>query len=253
MSAVAFFNAARAYKRELTGEPGVKLTQEDVDLLNAATEKRWKKRETLHLRTPTVMKNPSSFFQAVRESFGPLDQEQVDGTNFLLEAMGASGWPIAWVAYALATAWHETAHTMQPIKERGGHAYLDKYDTGRLAARLGNTPEDDDDGQKYAGRGYVQLTGRSNYVNAGIALGIDLPENPDLALQADIAAKILVWGMAGGKFTGKGLKDYLPDKGPANHRQFVLARYIINGQDKASTIADIALKFQTALALGEWA
>lgn len=40
MSAAAFFNAARAYKRELTGEPAIGLTQEDVDALNAVTA--WK-------------------------------------------------------------------------------------------------------------------------------------------------------------------------------------------------------------------
>lgn len=37
------------------------------------------------------------------------------------------------------------------------------YDTGRLAAKLGNTPQADGDGQKYKGRGYIQLTGKSNY------------------------------------------------------------------------------------------
>lgn len=42
MSAVAFFNAARAFKRELTRRPGATLTQEDVALLNAATVSRWK-------------------------------------------------------------------------------------------------------------------------------------------------------------------------------------------------------------------
>jgi lysozyme len=42
MSAVGFFAAARAYKREITGQPAVPLTQDDVNALNAATVGRWK-------------------------------------------------------------------------------------------------------------------------------------------------------------------------------------------------------------------
>lgn len=42
MNAVAFFNSARALKRELTGNPGATLSQEDVDLLNSATAARWR-------------------------------------------------------------------------------------------------------------------------------------------------------------------------------------------------------------------
>lgn len=42
MSALAFFNAARAYKRELMGKRAIGLTDEDVKALNAATVGRWK-------------------------------------------------------------------------------------------------------------------------------------------------------------------------------------------------------------------
>lgn len=53
---------------------------------------------------------------------------------------------------------------------------------------LGNTEEGD--GYRFRGRGYTQLTGRDNYQRTGDALGIDLVNNPDLAKDPEIAAKI---------------------------------------------------------------
>ena len=58
----------------------------------------------------------------MRKEFGSLSTAQVSGTEALITALG--DWPVSWIAYALATAYHETAHTMQPIKERGGEAYF---------------------------------------------------------------------------------------------------------------------------------
>ena len=55
---------------------------------------------------------------------------------------------------------------------------------------LGNTEVGD--GWKYHGRGYVQLTGRSNYEAAGKALGLDLVNHPELAADREIAAKIAI-------------------------------------------------------------
>jgi|TARA_R100000093_G_scaffold59944_2_gene31552 predicted chitinase len=188
-----------------------------------------------------------AFFSAVRKITGALNQRQVDSINLLLESAGS--WPTSWVAYALATAWHESR--LLPIRERGGWAYLAKYDTGRLARILGNTPAADGDGQRYAGRGFVQLTGQTNYESAGVALGIDLIADPDLALNPLHAARILIWGMEGGKFTGKKLSDYLPAIATRVH--FRDARRIINGTDRADKIAGYAMAFQDALREGEWA
>jgi putative chitinase len=57
--------------------------------------------------------------------------------------------------------------------------------------RLGNNT--DMDGYNYRGRGFIQLTGKSNYALAGKALGIDLLNNPDLAATPLIAARIAGW------------------------------------------------------------
>ena len=179
------------------------------------------------------------FYQIVRARLDrTLTQAQVDGFEALLAA--SAGLDVTWRAYLLGTAWHETAGTMQPVHEYGSKAYLAKYDTGKLAAALGNTPEADGDGILYAGRGYVQLTGRANYAKAGAALGIDLLGNPDMAMQADVAAKIALRGMTEGWFTGKAFRHYLP----GDYRG---ARRIINGLDKADTIAGYARAFETAL------
>jgi len=199
--------------------------------------------------------NLRKFFDATRAGvMGPtLDDKEVSGANAILEAM--QGLPIAWCAYALATAWHETAHTLQPIKEFGGPNYFfRRYDihgqNPRLARQLGNTVPGD--GVQFAGRGYVQLTGRANYAKAAAKLNVQLIGNPDLAMDRNVAADILRHGMREGWFTGKSFQSYLPASGLATAAQFQAARRIINGTDKAALIAGYAVKFQDALKAGEW-
>lgn len=178
------------------------------------------------------------FFEAVRVVFGKLSQSQIDGIETLLAA--TEDLPLEFRAYLLATSWHETAKTMQPITEFGGVKYFRKYDTGKLAKSLGNTPEADGDGWLYRGRGYVQITGRANYAKAGKKIGADLISNPELALDPVFAASILVRGCVEGWFTGKKLADYLPG-------DYVNARRVVNGTDKANDIAGVAVKFAAAL------
>jgi hypothetical protein len=74
-----------------------------------------------------------------------------------------------------------------PINEYGGDAYFRKNYEGR--ADLGNTHPGD--GARYHGRGFIQLTGRSNYRGYGQKLGVPLEQNPNLALDASIAARVL--------------------------------------------------------------
>ncbi|MBR9765400.1 MAG: hypothetical protein GYB53_18230 [Rhodobacteraceae bacterium] len=177
------------------------------------------------------------FFDTIRPLFRRMSQDQVDGCNTLLAA--TDGLHITFRAYLLATTFHETAQTMQPITERGGRRYFDKYEPwGRIGPRLGNT--DPGDGWRYRGRGFVQITGRRNYALASRVLGIDLIGNPDLALEPSIAAKILVRGCCDGWFTGKALNDYLPG-------DYVNARRVVNGTDRARKIAGYAEAFEAAI------
>lgn len=178
-------------------------------------------------------------FDVIRPMFGgSLTQSQVDGINTILTAFKAHGNNSTMsLAYLLATAKHETADTMQPIYERGAKAYFNKYEPGtKIGANLGNTLKGD--GYRFRGRGYVQLTGRANYAKAGKKLGIDLVGNPDLALQPDIAARILIRGCIEGWFTGKKLGDYAT---------FLNMRRVVNGTDRATLIAGYADRFFAAL------
>lgn len=200
-------------------------------------------RESVTLRE---MRDLPRFYAGVRRVTGPLSQEKVDTIEALLKS--AAHWSAGWLAYALATAWHECR--LIPCMEKGTRAYLDKYDTGKLAAALGNTPEDDDDGILYCGRGLVQLTGRRNYQAAGEFLGLDLIANPDLALVPENAVRILIWGMQTGAFTGKKLGTYIGELGTP--QSFIDARRIINGTDKAKLIASNAVIFQDAILEGGW-
>lgn len=191
--------------------------------------------------SPHALADPSQFYAVLRQTFGPADQSQVDGFNVLLTAMGAARWPISWVAYGLETAWHETAKTMQPVREAFWLSEAWRKEHLRYFP--------------WYGRGYVQVTWEGNYRRADeeLALGGALLANPDKALEPDIAAKILVHGMEAGWFSGKGLRDYLPLAGEAGYDAFVHARRIINGTDRAEKIAKEAQTFQNALREGGWA
>ena len=90
----------------------------------------------------------------------------------------------------------------------------------------------------------VQLiTGATNYKRIGSKIGVDLFNNPDLALVSDNSVKILVMGMKEGWFTGKKLSDYIT----RTTKDYKNARRIINGVDKAQKIADEATIFEKAL------
>ena len=70
------------------------------------------------------------------------------------------------------------------------------YDQGRLAARLGNTPEDDGDGEKFRGRGLLQITGAANYSACSTALYGDsrhLLDHPELLELPDAACRSAAW------------------------------------------------------------
>lgn len=175
---------------------------------------------------------------------------QVSGMDFLLDAWEAGpDTDLRWLAYALATAFHETDRTMQPVRERGGADYFFRmYDPASplsnraaLARRMLARPGD---GVLFYGRGHVQLTWRENYRRAGALAGQPLEAEPDLALQPAVSARVMFAGMRAGLFTGKRFAHYFPDGGLAD---WINARRIINGLDRAEDVAGYAQAFYRAL------
>lgn len=192
-------------------------------------------------------------FDRLRRSklMGPtLSSGEVKGVEAILNA--AECYPslgAARIAYMLATPYHETNGTMEPISEYGSNAYFTRmYDINGIkpvrARDMGNVHPGD--GIKYRGRGLVQLTWFVNYLRAGEKLKLDLVNNPDLAMQLGIAAQIMVVGMVEGWFTGVKVSK-LPLGRKATSSEFVQARSIINGRDRAELIAGYASTFQDYL------
>ena len=127
------------------------------------------------------------------------------------------------LTYILATAWHESK--LRPIREIRARQGTALYETQNRYWFTG-----------YYGRGFVQLTWESNYQKMGDWLGINLVGNPDLALDPHYAAQIIVFGMMNGSFTSRPLSRYIN----GSNVDFVNARRVVNGTDRASLIASYA-------------
>jgi hypothetical protein len=167
------------------------------------------------------------FFEAVRAKpfNGKLNQAQVDGQEAILGAWEAdySFWDLRWLAYALATTFHETSKEMLPIEEYG------------KGSGMSYGKPDPETGQTYYGRGYVQLTWRDNYAKADREIGLEGDNScewhAENALDPEYAAEIMFTGMRDGWFrTAKdGSKETLQKYFNDTRDDPFTAREIING------------------------
>lgn len=166
--------------------------------------------------------------------------KQVAGMEAILDGAAKIGLRTDHLAYCLATAFHETAATMQPIEEIGEgrnrtyghrvkHSGKPYFDTLNI----------------FYGRGFVQLTWYENYEKAGKKLNQNFIKNPKAVMELDNAVQIMFAGMLEGWFTGRKLITYINDL----QTDFVNARRIINGTDRADLIAEYATLFLNALNL----
>lgn len=174
------------------------------------------------------MQITSNGYALLRTSLGSLSQGQVNGINSIVGKATDYGWTHPQCAYGLATAWHETATTMQPVTEYGSQTYLKSKPY-----------------YPYIGRGLVQITWLANYKKFGDLLGIDLVNNPDLALDENTSLDIMFKGMSSGLFTGIGYNNL--SIGRYDLASYIKARKIINGTDQAQAIANLAMVFERAL------
>lgn len=135
-------------------------------------------------------------------------------------------------AYVLATTDHETAGSFKPVEE-GYYLKGDKVKRHQKSLRY----------YPYYGRGYVQLTWKSNYAKYSEILGVDLVNNPAMACDPNIALYVLCHGFANGTFTGRRLSTYVNSQ----KTDFLNARRCINGMDRAAQIADLAHRYLRGL------
>jgi hypothetical protein len=178
------------------------------------------------------------FFDHIRKPlFGRLTTKQVSGHEDIIAELKKRKVPLAHAAYVLATAYHETAKTMQPVRE--GLKASDAWRKRNLRY------------YPWYGRGHVQLTWEENYRKADKKLGLggSLVANPDLALDSKVSAEVLVLGSVEGWFSGdkRGRHTLARHITKGTLAEFRQARRIINIMDKADLIAGHALVYQEAL------
>lgn len=173
-------------------------------------------------------------------------------TRLLIDTCQQHGLLRNQAAYVLGTVWHESAHTMEPVKETVMPWHNDKFPSDQEVIRRldnamarGRLPQVSRPYWRAGdfGRGHVQLTHDRNYQNAEQRTGIAFGSNHDLMLDSENSALVTVRGMKEGWFTGKKLADYIT----LQRSDFRNARRIINGLDRAADIAHTAREYDEAL------
>ena len=189
------------------------------------------------------------FFKKVRLYFHKkgLKQAQVATYNAILDYWDQHPKMVdlRWLAYVLGTALHESGNRMAPVREALGNSddqtirRLDR--AGGVYAKLRRRGkafwrrQPKHGNRAYFGRGLIQITHAYNYKRMGreIGLGDELYLNPSLALDPDIAVKVLYVGMVKGLYRRDrrgphSLPRYFSPR-LRGHRQWIRARNIVNG------------------------
>ena len=159
-----------------------------------------------------------------------LDNEQIANLDLLLSECTLYGCSLNQTRYILATVYHECKfRCIEEIGKGKGKPYGKKLKYQKLKGI--HVPYLKPD-KLFYGRGFIQLTWFELYDKFSRVLGIDLLNNPELALYPKYASKIAVYGMMRGLFTGARLGKYIND----TTEDVINARRTVNLLDKAHFI-----------------
>ena len=192
------------------------------------------------------------FFGCARSVHRRMTQQQVNSYNSIFKVWLESGYKdLRWLAYSLGTAYHESGSKMTPVRE--GFAKTDAA-ARKIVNRMWKKRDitmpyhrpDRVTGHVYYGRGFLQLTWAENYKKIGRKIGLDdqLYQQPDLALDPEIAASILIDGLVNGRIrANQKLGDYFNGK----KADWVGARKVLSGDNKGPKVAAHARKYNKCL------
>jgi putative chitinase len=191
------------------------------------------------------------FYDSIRPELfsGSIKQSQVDGMDAILNEWDRQQLTdLRWLAYILATTYHETAKTMQPIEEFGKGKNRDYGKKLKMGGGPGKRVPYSTPDKIYYGRGHTQNTWYENYQGLTKAAakqgkGWDFLNNPELLLQMEPSIWATFFAMQAGLYTGKKLSSFFNE----TTEDWTNARKIINGLDLAPTIAGYARRFYDAL------
>jgi putative chitinase len=151
---------------------------------------------------PAKATQPAQSFKDKISSMMPKFSQDDEGVTLLSDnhdaeaalqtAAKAAGLKGSELAQFMAQTRHES-WDFGEMEEIGNKKTFAQYEKPRMAKRLGNKVKGD--GEKFKGRGFIQLTGRDNYTRASQQIFGDdrLVKNPELASRLDVGAKIALW------------------------------------------------------------
>ena len=200
--------------------------------------------------------NKAAFYQAIKPVFREYEHrgQHFRGTDAILDRWNSDPRlkDTRWLAYILATSFHETARRMFPVREHLAESDSQALRIFRNSKAYRHTTywrQNPQTGEHYFGRGYVQLTWDYNYKRADLRFNNKSKRdsfywNPDNALEPDRAIDVTYDGMIYGWFTGHCLLAHFQ---PNRRADWYNARRIINGIDRANLIAGYAVEFLAAI------
>jgi len=185
--------------------------------------------------------NHKLFFDKLRLSGLNLTEQNVFGMEKHLAYAKEHDISILKLPYILATSWWETGQTMTPVLE--AH-WVNNAEAWRKR-NLRYYP--------YYGRGLIQVTWKDNYIKVASMLGLSKTFfilSPEKLLEWKYALPALFLGMEQGIYTGKNIDYYIDEEDEGDEedlREFIAARRVVNGTDKAAAIGKLSINFEYAL------